>query len=174
LRKIPCSARKIPCAALIDAPPRLAAGAINAFCASTHLLVPTVYDLLSAEAIGTFLNGVQILKAKLNPGIDLLGIIGMLTTTQGDLSARPATAKSRAKQQVMQAWGANHHFFDRHIPRRAAIAAAAGEDIAYLCDATVKGWFDELGAEISERLGFQGPRPSESVRQSLAPERAVA
>jgi Mrp family chromosome partitioning ATPase len=35
--------------AFIDAPPRLTAGAINAFCASTHLLVPTVYDRLSAE-----------------------------------------------------------------------------------------------------------------------------
>jgi cellulose biosynthesis protein BcsQ len=138
--------------ALIDAPPRLTAGAINAFCASTHLLVPTVYDLLSAEAVGTFLNGVQVLKGSLNHRIDLLGVVGMLTAQQGNLSAREANAQNVAKQQVSQAWSANHYFFQRHIPRKAAIAAAAGEDIAYFGDATVKAWFDELGAEYAAGL----------------------
>lgn len=160
--------------ALIDAPPRLAAGAINAFCASTHLLVPTVYDILSAEAVGTFLNGVQVLKAKLNPTIDLLGIVGMLTATQGNLSAREETAKNRAKQQVLQAWSANHHFFDRHIPRRAAIAAAAGEDIAYFRDATVRSWFDVLGAEISERLGIAAVPPQSPQHSHISRAREGA
>jgi len=130
---------------------------------------------LSAEAIGTFLIGVQVLKAKLNPGIDLLGIVGMLTPTQGNLSPQPAAAKKRAKQQVLQVWGANHHFFERHIPRRAAIAAAAGEDIAYFRDATVKSWFDELGAEISDRLGLDATATlsAQSLGKSLATERAV-
>ena len=64
--------------ALIDAPPRLTAATINGFCASTHLLVPTVYDKLSAEAVGTFLNGVRTLKNALNTQIDLLGVVGTL------------------------------------------------------------------------------------------------
>jgi chromosome partitioning protein len=138
--------------AIIDAPPRLTAAAVNAFCASTHLLVPTVYDKLSAEAVGTFLNGAHILKGALNHGIDLLGIVGMLTSQQHSLSQREQDAKSVAMRQASQTWGPNHHFFDRHIPRKAAIAAAAGEEIAYYRDATVRAWFDELGKAISERL----------------------
>jgi chromosome partitioning protein len=139
---------------LIDAPPRLTAGAINAFCASTHLLVPTLYDRLSAEAVGTFLNGVTVLKDALNPSIDLLGIVGMLSQ-RSDLVVREENAKRTAMNQVMQTWGPNYYFFERHIPRRAAIAAAAGEDLAYIRDETVRSWFDALGEEISSRLDLR-------------------
>lgn len=145
--------------ALIDAPPRLTAGAINAFCASTHLLVPTVYDLLSAEAVGTFLNGAKSLKASLNPHIDLLGVVGMLTSQQHQLADREEHAKRVAMSQVAQAWSTSHHFFERHIPRKAAISAAAGENVAYQRDTTVREWFDELGEDIATRLGWDTPRP---------------
>jgi len=137
---------------LIDAPPRLTAGTINAFCASTHILVPTVYDMLSAEAVGTFLSGAQVLKHSLNHEIDLLGVVGMLTYQQGRLIPHEENAKRAAMGQVAQAWSANHHFFDRHIPRKNEIAAAAGQELAYFKDPVVKGWFDALGAEIGERL----------------------
>lgn len=140
--------------ALIDAPPRLTAGTINGFCASTHLLVPTVYDTLSAEAVGTFLHGADLLKKRLNPGIDLLGIVGMLTQQQTGLVPREQNAKQRASEEVSRAWSPNHHFFDRHIPRRAAISQAAGQNIAYFADPEVKGFFDELGQELSKRLGW--------------------
>jgi chromosome partitioning protein len=140
---------------LIDAPPRLTAGTVNAFCASTHLLVPTIYDLLSAEAVGTFLNGAEVLKHSLNHGIDLLGVVGMLTYQQGRLSVREENAKRAAMRQVATAWSANHYFFERHIPRKAYITEAAGQDLAYFRDETVKEWFDALGTEIGNRLGLR-------------------
>jgi cellulose biosynthesis protein BcsQ len=140
--------------ALIDAPPRLTAGTINALCASTHLLIPTVYDNLSAEAVGTFLNGLQVLKSHLNSRIDLLGIVGTLTFQQGPLVNREQQAKTIAVEQVQRIWGANHYFFNRHIPRRAAIAVAAGTSLAYFDDDTVRRWFDELGKEAAERLNL--------------------
>jgi chromosome partitioning protein len=40
---------------LIDAPPRLTTGAMNALAACTHLLVPTKLDMLSAETVRSFL-----------------------------------------------------------------------------------------------------------------------
>lgn len=40
---------------LIDAPPRTSLGAVNALCASHGLLVPTVPDSLSVDAVGRFL-----------------------------------------------------------------------------------------------------------------------
>ena len=140
--------------ALIDAPPRLTAGTINALCASTHLLIPTIYDNLSAETVGTFLNGVQILKTHLNQRIELLGVIGMLTSQQGALNVREQQAKNIATAEALRTWGANYHFFNRHIPRRAAIATAAGQSLAYEDDPTVREWFDELGQEILARLNL--------------------
>src|SRR5258707_3358511 len=78
--------------ALIDAPPRLTAATINGFCASTHLLIPTVYDRMSAEAVGTFLRGVRALKNSLNHQIDLLGVAGTFTQHQDSLVTRQQNA----------------------------------------------------------------------------------
>jgi cellulose biosynthesis protein BcsQ len=155
--------------ALIDAPPRLTAATINGFCASTHLLVPTVYDTMSSEAIGTFLSGVQRLRGWLNQEIELLGIVGMLTSQQDTLKDREKDARNAAMRQVSQVWDADVRFFDRHIPRKEAIAKAAGEDIAYYCDPIVKGWFDELGRAISHELW---PRSDATTRQAMTPRRA--
>src|SRR5215468_3363188 len=149
--------------ALIDAPPRLTAATINAFCASTHLLVPTVYDKMSAEAVGTFLNGVRTLKNALNTQIDLLGVVGSLTHRQDSLIPREQNARNMAKDQVARVWGPNLHVFERHIPRKGAIAEAAGGDIAfYHRDPSIRSLFVGLGDEIAGRLWPQpaavGPR----------------
>jgi len=138
--------------ALIDAPPRLTAATINGFCASTHLLVPTLYDKMSADAVGTFLHGVRTLKNRLNTQIDLLGVVGTLTHRQDSLVPREQNARNMAKDQVARAWSPNFHIFERHIPRRSAIAEAAGGDIAFYRDETVRGLFAALGAEIAGRL----------------------
>jgi chromosome partitioning protein len=152
--------------ALIDAPPRLTAATINGFCAATHLLVPTVYDRMSAEAVGTFLHGVRTLKSALNHQIDLLGVVGTLTQRQDSLAPREQNARNTAMSQVAQVWGANFHVFERHIPRKSTIAEAAGEDIAYYCDATVRGWFDALTGEMSARLWPQAKAQAAQAAQT--------
>jgi cellulose biosynthesis protein BcsQ len=64
---------------LIDAPPRLSTSAIEALTAATHLLVPTVLDRLSAETTGSFLKQVWELRSRLNPGLELAGVVGTKT-----------------------------------------------------------------------------------------------
>src|SRR5262247_888908 len=155
--------------ALIDAPPRLTAATINAFCASTHLLVPTVYDKMSAEAVGTFLNGVRTLKNGLNTQIDLLGLVGTLTHRQDSLVPREQNARNMSRDQVARVWGPNFHVFERHIPRKSTIAEVAGEDIAYYRDPVVRGWFDALGGEIAVRLW---PQPAAQPAQTARAPRA--
>jgi cellulose biosynthesis protein BcsQ len=154
--------------ALIDAPPRLTAATINGFCASTHLLVPTVYDKMSAEAVGTFLHGVRTLKNRLNAQIDLLGVVGTLTHRQDSLVPREQNARNMAKDQVARAWSPNFHIFERHIPRKSAIAEAAGGDIAFYRDETVRGLFAALGAEIAGRLWPQAAAEPARPRVSRA------
>jgi cellulose biosynthesis protein BcsQ len=61
---------------LIDAPPRFTLGFVNGFCAATHLYVPTVVDLLSASAVGSFARQFRELKAIVNPRIQWRGSSG--------------------------------------------------------------------------------------------------
>ena len=105
---------------LIDVPPRLTTGTINALCSSTHLLVPTVMDRTSAEAVGTFLRAAKHLKAKLNPALELLGVVGTLTHEQKKLHKSEENARTRIAEQLPDVWGPNQIIFERHIPRKMA------------------------------------------------------
>jgi chromosome partitioning protein len=64
---------------IFDAPPRFTMGTVAAIAASTHVLIPTGLDKLSAEAVGPALATIKLLKAKLNPRLKLLGVVGNLS-----------------------------------------------------------------------------------------------
>ena len=86
---------------LIDAPPRLTTGTIGALTASTHLLVPTILDPLSAETIGSFLRQSWALRGKLNPGLELAGVVGTMTPArplEKDLGTREQAALGIVKR----------------------------------------------------------------------------
>jgi cellulose biosynthesis protein BcsQ len=137
---------------IIDTPPRLTTATVNALAASTHLIVPTRYDKLSAEAVGPFLNAVRKLKNFINPGLEFSGVIGMMTRRQDKLAADEEGAFDFIKQQVTSVWPQNPHIFTRHIPHKAAFARAAGRSIAYLEDNEVRQLVNELGQELRARM----------------------
>jgi cellulose biosynthesis protein BcsQ len=56
---------------IIDAPPRITTGFINALAASTDLVVPFVLDLLSAERVGLFLGQLNDMRPLLCPHLKL-------------------------------------------------------------------------------------------------------
>lgn len=79
---------------IIDCPPRLTASTIQALCASSHLIVPTILDLPSAEAVVSFCDQVEHLKSEgLCPELKHIGIVA--TKFQANL-----IATSVAKQFV--------------------------------------------------------------------------
>jgi cellulose biosynthesis protein BcsQ len=47
---------------IIDCPPRLTTSEIQAFCASSHLLIPTIFDRTSAEAVVSLCEQVETLR----------------------------------------------------------------------------------------------------------------
>jgi chromosome partitioning protein len=62
---------------IIDAPPRLTTACVQALCAATHVIIPTVLDRLSGEAVGSYLGQLQTLKsARVCPYIKHAGIVG--------------------------------------------------------------------------------------------------
>ena len=71
---------------VIDCPPRLTTAAIQALAAGTHLLIPTVMDLPSGEAVITFTRQVQNFKsAGVCPHIKFVGVVGSLQPPVGNI-----------------------------------------------------------------------------------------
>jgi chromosome partitioning protein len=66
---------------LIDAPPRMTAGFVNALCASTHLFIPTILDPMSAEAAILFARRMHKLRPDLCPNLFLGGVIASRSGT---------------------------------------------------------------------------------------------
>lgn len=142
-------------AIIFDMPPRLALGAINALAASHYFLVPTVLDKLSSEAVGRYLNLMKVLKADMGLGLQLAGIAGMMTRT-----ADPTPAELQILSDLgltAHIWGKDERFvLENTIPRRVAIANAAGEDLAFTLrnqdGNAIRGLFTPLFEQICDRI----------------------
>jgi chromosome partitioning protein len=131
---------------IIDAPPRMTTGFVNALCVSTHLIVPFVLDILSAERVGLFLRSVHRMRGQLFPHLELAGVVG---TMKGDGTERLRDAEQRAiseaKRGVLHNWGAGDYVLtDVLIPHRQSVANAAGVGV----DLAVAPLFYLLGQRL--------------------------
>lgn len=132
---------------ILDMPPRMTLGAVNALVASHHLIVPTIFDNLSVEAVRQFLTTSHAIKTDLKLDLDLLAIIGCMSR-QLTLSPREDLAWKNIAT-ASSAWGDKDYRTARTIPLRSTIAEAAGQDLAYQSNREI---FEPLGDEIWERL----------------------
>ena len=117
---------------LIDAPPRLSAACIQALCASTHLMIPTVMDQLSTEAVTTFLVEVERLKnGNLCPYIKYGGVIGSMLPGGNTQYYRPATnaLRDQLKYAKIQVEVLPEACWIKDLP---ALGRAAGQTIGIL------------------------------------------
>ena len=135
-------------AIIFDMPPRMTLGSINALVASHAFVVPTILDALSVEAVGQFLANVKAIKADLGLDIELAGIVGMMTR-EADPSPREERGLALAREGGAIWKDSIDYVFEKTLPRRVAVANAAGEDIAYLVDGgALRAIFDPLFKEI--------------------------
>jgi chromosome partitioning protein len=65
---------------IIDTPPRMTLGTVNALVASHSLIVPTILDKVSSESVGPFLTQIRELEKDLKiPGFRIDGIVATMT-----------------------------------------------------------------------------------------------
>ena len=142
---------------IIDAPPRLTTACIQALCSGTHLLIPTVLDKLSTEAVTTFVNEVETLKkGGLCPHLKYAGIVGTMLNWQ----AKVHEPVVKTLQDQLREAGVAIELLPKHtwIPEMAAISRQAGDSLAYFsatpADARekVRKAFRNLGVEVAERM----------------------
>lgn len=135
---------------LIDLPPRMTTGAINALCASTHVLVPTIFNPLSAEPVENFLKTARTLMDFLNPKLSFLGVL----ETMSPPSNQGKDARAEGRTIIVEALKKSFpdvHIFKSNVPRRTAIANGT---VAYLQNDDAKAIFNAVGDEIRGRIGL--------------------
>lgn len=144
---------------LIDAPPRFSTGTINALCASTHLIIPTVLDQMSAEAVIYFSRDVAAMRSRLFPNLRLVGVVPTLVYQWPKLTTREQNIIAHINRSLVSYWGrTNAVLGGAAIPRRNAIGDISGTGIGYV-DAglaantrQVRDIFDRVGREVSGQL----------------------
>lgn len=162
---------------LIDAAPRLTTSTIQCLAASTHLLIPTILDRLSVDAVGYFLRQYFINK-DIWPDLKLAGIVGSMTEYNvGKLTNLPrdrSKFKDYEQQALSRMDGAIERVFDElekptpsdlvlpygcFVPHKIGISRAAEQGVAAVtADEVVideiRGVFQRLGREVATRVGL--------------------
>jgi cellulose biosynthesis protein BcsQ/uncharacterized coiled-coil protein SlyX len=142
---------------IFDLPPRMSLGAINALIASHYLVVPTILDKLSSEAVDQFLTNMEAIRDDLHLDLESGGIIGTM-------SLRNELSKSEQRiwenlGSVGRTWrnGEDLRIFPT-IMRSAAISKAAGEELAYLQGgadgANARELLQPVFKELAKRIGL--------------------
>lgn len=141
---------------IIDAPPRLTAACIQAFCAATHLIIPTVLDTLSGEAVSAFVDQIKVLREnKVCPGLKIAGVVPYAPG-----SAQRYRREARANIEAsLKRSGTEAELLgtDFEIPSLPFISEVAGTSIAYAADANnpavrrVRDVFSKIADELENR-----------------------
>lgn len=148
---------------IIDCPPRLTTSAIQAFCASSHLLVPTIFDRTSAEAVLSFHQQIETLKnGKICPALKYVGVVG---TKWRPNEVNPPRWKTEVEELLCDTdlRVLSSDMFFRHA---AAFVKYADDGIAYLVSSEIQANAEtilpmkKLAGYIVERMGIPSRRPS--------------
>lgn len=158
---------------IFDNPPRLTTGAVQALAASRHVLIPTILDRVSAEAVIKFVGQLEINRS-LWPSLRLAGVVG--TMTEKDIGSYTAEAYDASHFQgaetnavIALEAGLDALRNQIHIPmpgrpllpfttfvadkveigRKAETGFAFGGK-----DAKVNAIFTRLGSEVAQRIGL--------------------
>jgi chromosome partitioning protein len=136
---------------LIDTPPRFTTSTINALCASTHLLIPSVLDQMSAEAAVYFSRDIAAMRQRLFPNLQLLGVVPTFTYKAESMTIREQGVVDYLDASMRPFWGgADWVREEACIPRKSSIGDVAGKGIAYV-DAGSKAKTTDVQA-IFDRL----------------------
>ena len=131
---------------LVDCPPSLGLLTVNALSAADGIIVPIQCEYYALEGLGALQRNAELIKANLNPALDITGIVMTMLD-----------ARTRLSQQVVDE--VVSHFGDRvfttRIPRsvRLAEAPSYGQPITVF-DPSSKGAraYRDLAREVLSRL----------------------
>jgi cellulose biosynthesis protein BcsQ len=159
---------------IIDASPRMMTSTVQALAASTHVLIPTILDRLSGDAVASFADQIQTHRS-LWPHLKILGVapqlvardIGqaiekdpdedpqnllLVSERSGYAAINTALNRVKAAHKLTDA-PAKILPYDTFIQKRAEIAESAGKSIAFLdISNDSRAMFRRLALEVARRM----------------------
>ena len=154
---------------IIDSPPRLTTSHIQALCASTHILIPTILDRLAGDAVARYVD--QVATHTLGPPGDKtraicpkLSLLGVVCSIVPNLPNRDLSGPLNVLRQSLVGSRIPVHIFPEEclIRQRTPYRDCAGERIAYAAVGTAQPYeelrreVDRLGDEIARMMGVMG------------------
>lgn len=156
-----------PDVVILDCPPSLGTLSLNALVASDSVLVPLQAEFFALQGMAQLLDVLERVKRRLNPSIELVGILVGLFSGQRNLS-REVVEELR------------HHFgdlvIDTHVRVNVRLAEAPshGQTIfEYAPDSSAADQFREIAHELQLRLGLREEPLVHAPEESMAPEREM-
>lgn len=137
---------------LLDCPPRLTTACINALAASDYVLIPTLLDVPSAEAVPRQLRWLIRLRPHLFPELAVLGVVGNRAFPRQKLIAREQAVWAELAAKCADAWGAPVHQFGTVLRDEGAFAEAAKKNSFAAAQSQVRPVFLDLVAEIEREI----------------------
>jgi chromosome partitioning protein len=100
---------------LIDCPPSLGLLTVNALCAAKELLVPLQCEYYALEGIAQLLMTYELVRKRLNPDLDILGVVLTMYDSRNRLSWQVRNEVRKAFPQ---------HLFETIVPRNVRLSEA--------------------------------------------------
>ncbi len=129
---------------LIDTPPRLTVGSLNALCACTHVLIPTSPTVLAVSGAITFVDILEHFQKALALRLRILAVLPTLAI-QSKLSNRENKILDNLSADIpgVEIWR------ELHIPHKSAIA-----DNKNFNDPIIEGLFTALALKVEGAVGL--------------------
>lgn len=147
---------------LIDAPPRLLTGAVNALTAATHVLIPTILDGQSHLATLNTLSAIRQFQLKLNPSQRVLGVVPSMVTNAMGYTALEQEYIDELERQIPEFYGSLVPVLkNRPILRKAELAKAGGSEIVVTSGSNaqpirqVKEMFENLADYVNSSVHWR-------------------
>lgn len=135
---------------LLDCPPNLGVLTVNAFTAANYLLVPVQTEYLATRGFAALLSTLQIVRERLNPGLNILGVLATMYDGRKILDREVV-------ERIQESFGGE--LFKTRIRNNVSLAEAPshGKDIfAYKPESAGAADYKALCIEILERTGGKG------------------
>jgi len=154
---------------IIDAPPRLLTGVVNALVASTHVLIPTILDGQSQRATVNTVMAIQQFRQKLNPSLKFLGIAPSLVSSAAGFNDRELEAIADLEQSLGESGELVPILKSCPIWRREELAKAGGSEIIYnrpsnnAATREMREMFATLGRHVEQNVRWRTSRSLEDI-----------
>jgi len=146
---------------IIDCPPSLGLLTINALTACQKLLIPLQCEYYALEGLGQLLNTFQLVQEKLNPNIEVGGVVLTMADFRTNLT-------QQVIEEVRKYFG--EKTFETVVPRSVKISEAPSfgkPAIVYETNSKASKAYLQVGEEFMQRFGFMEKDETETKTGEL-------